>query len=451
MHFKTIMSQIRHRITILNHESNHDSIISSFNSTGVLELNRDSNYTREDKFTIPFEGKFKYIRQLRISIGSIDSDIFHYDSNGLTIYVVPNTTDKDLFFNEVNNFVSKMFDIRMSKSNWILSKNTLLFQTKSFSKDKLNMVLSGLSKYQHIDTEVVDFYYENNKLIFSFINKEKDYPIEKNEKIYQETGIFLVDENSTNDDIILSGVRVLFDEEEPMKQTLFHIKPKFRNLASSSQVIDNGLHPKLKTIINRSSIPKDSDIKECKLYYYMALNKNLFVDRYNLGEGFKYIFNFGNKDLELPEYKIKEWGNELLLEYEDWEEKLGTEEELELLLNLHSRYQVPGMGSAEEDKKIVSINQPVVFFGCDEASEKPTVVFNPFSNQYAIGNKHLQYFTNDTIFYASFNTTELEVGIPIPNKKFELVNLITSLTILIGIFIILLQILNTKINGKKTR
>lgn len=444
------MSQIRHRITILNHDPNHDNIISSFNSTGVLELNPSAKYTREDKFTIPFNNKFKYIRQLRISIGHVDSDVFHYNSNGLTIYVVPNTTNKDLFFNEINNFVSKLFDIRMSKSNWILSKNTLLFNTKNFAKDNINMVLAGLSNYPHIDTEVFDFYYENNRLIFSFINKDTAHPIERNDQIYQETGIFLVDENSTSDDIILSGVRVLFPEEEPMKKTLFHIKPKHRDLASSSEVVENGLHPKLKTTLQKSSIPKDGDIKDCKLYYYMALNKNLFVDRHNLGEGFDFIFNFGNKDLELPEYKIGEWGNELLLEYKDWEQKFNNNEELEMTLNLHSRYQVPGMGSAENDQKLVSIHQPVVFFGCDEASDRPTVGYNPFINDYPIGNKYLQYFTNDTIFYTSFNTTELEVSIPIPNKKFELVNLITSLTLLIGILIIFLQILNTKINGKKT-
>ncbi|WEJ95419.1 protease B nonderepressible form [Yamadazyma tenuis] len=395
---------MRHRVTILNHEQNHDNIIGSVNST-YLHLN-DVNYTREDRFSMEFKNKFQYIKQLRISAGNFDSPVFHYNTMGLTIYAVPSTSNKHDFFSEINPFLMNLFKIDIQDSNWILSKNALLLHIPQYEMSPMNKLLMELTNIK-VQTDVVDFLYDSDKLVVSFINTDRSAIIKSSDpSVYEEIGIFLIDDNSTADDMILSGLRVVLGEESPLFKTLFHIKPRFRSVSTTSEVIRNGLHPKVKTTISsKQAHPSDPDVMDCKLYYYLTLSKSLFIDKYDLGDNFKFVLNFGNNDLELPEYKINEWGNEVLLEVSDWSK--------DMYLNLHSR-------------------------------ERNILQHNPFINDFPIGNKYAQFFTNDTIFYESITNAKLQVDIPVPNKDFELVGLITSVSLAVGLLIIILQLLNTK-------
>lgn len=433
---------MRHRVTILNHEKTHDNFIKHVNGT-YLEISDLLSYTREDKYTLEFPNKFKNIKQLRISMGNIDSPVFNYNSVGLNIYAIPSISDKQLFFNEINPFIKNLFKVDVQDSNWILSKNALLLHLPDYDMNNMNKLLMELT-HRPVKSEIVDFLYDKDKLVFSFINDDKSAIIKLDDPhIYEEIGIFLIDENSTPEDIILSGLRVVFDEtskDDPLHKTLFHLKPKFRSISTSNKLVKNGLHPKLKTTIN-SGVPEELDIQDCKLYYYMNLDKLVFIDKYNLGENFNFIANFGNSDLELPEYKIGEWGNEILLEVKDWSE--------DLYLNLHSRYQLPDQ--SHQSSKSIQINAPTVFFGCEDTSEKNVLHLNPFIHNFPIGNKYSQFFTNNTIFYQLIDNSKFNIEIPVPNKDFELIGLITSLTLAIGLIIILLQLINSKITPKKTQ
>ena len=71
----------------------------------------------------------------------------------------------------------------------------------------------------------------------------------------------------------------------------------------------------------------------------MNLNKSLIFDQFqNIPIGSQLIINNGNKNLELPEYKINQWGNELLFEFE-----FDNDNDIPHHINLtvHSRYQLP--------------------------------------------------------------------------------------------------------------
>lgn len=425
---------MRHRVTILNHQDSHDSLINLV-SPSRLVLN-DISYTREDKYTISVKEFMNHVKWLRITVGSLESNVFHYNSNHLNIYAVPHTKNQAKFFFELNGFVNRVFGIKVAASDWIRSKDSLMLHQHHFQLGKFHRLMSELSG-SSINPDVVDFAYErkpaDHQVVFSFINTDH-LPITYTPEVYTEVGLFLVDPNSSNDDIIMAGSRVIMGapENEFMVKTLFHIKPKYRGVSSAAHdIVSNGMHPVLRTALDSSPEDMDNDVTGCKLYYYLQLDKSLFIDKYNLGSNFELIVNLGLNDLELPEYKVPEWGNEILLEIPDAAKPIE--------LNLHSRYQRPG-SSATSSKKI-GLDSPRVFYGCEDVSDRNILSYNPFLNDFAIKANYEKFFTNNTIFYEAFPTpNQLLVDIPVPRAKFQTVNGITSLSIVIGIMIIILQI-----------
>lgn len=108
---------------------------------------------------------------------------------------------------------------------------------------------------------------------------------------------------------------------------MFHLKPRHRYLPGSisSSIIPQGLHPILATTIstengltstiNYEIVGIDADVEACNSYYYLNLNKSLIFDKYqNIPLNSTLLINNGVSNLELPEYKISQWGSELLFE-----------------------------------------------------------------------------------------------------------------------------------------
>ena len=309
-----------------------------------------------------------------------------------------------------------------------------------------------------------DYIYNQDKIIIrELLTNVSEIEFNLELGIYKEIGLFLIDDKiSTNDDLNLSGIRVILDEdsntnnkEESIHKTMFHIKPRHRSFDDSTtitttKIIPQGLHPILSTELNTTTIvmPTDFDVEECKFYYYLNLNKSLIFDQFqNIPIGSQLIINNGNKNLELPEYKINQWGNELLFEFE-----FDNDNDIPHHINLtvHSRYQLPQNNHSHSQISNVLNSLPNIFMGCN-VKEGNLLDKSPFDTKrdVKIGGNYEIYFTEDTVFYHlqnsdnsgnSGSSTLLEINIPHGKTTFDRVNNITSLGLLIGVLMILYAI-----------
>ncbi|CCE91578.1 Pbn1p TDEL_0C06890 [Torulaspora delbrueckii] len=211
-----------------------------------------------------------------------------------------------------------------------------------------------------------------------------------------QAGLFYLD--SRDDTLVnLSGLTCKWNAsgniEKCQKTTLFYKTPHMPTVSLETAVVELetpvGLHPKL--MVNLTSA-KATD--KCEYYMLLQLPVDVFVDKYQSTP----LFVFGEHDLELPEYKLrdKSWGSESLFRMEP-----GMLNEL----TLHSRYVEPVVG---EEAKIISFT-PVVFQACD--SDQEDLLRNPF---YSKGMGYESYFTPNTVF-THFNSQTLEVPIPKPD------------------------------------
>lgn len=418
---------MKHRITILNHESTHDSIISHVNKT-IIQLT--SNFTREDKFTfvgdeIPTIFRNRHIKDLNIRMGNVDSLVFNYFSPNLEVNVRPNS-QKDKFFEGTKD----LWGLLGINDDWTISKTSVMV-----SQDTSEPLKEVMKKIIGMDFETMNLVYTSGKLIVSVINTDGPKEIPWMDQIYTETGVFLIDDYEV-DDIVLSGLRVIMDGTEildteaetnstnkfdHLHKTLFHIKPKFRTFPITTKLLANGLHPKIEFEFPE---PPFDDVSGCERFFYTSLPKDLFIDPYNPGENVEIVVNYGVKDLELPAYSIDEWGHQLLVRLTD---NVGE-------LTLHSRYQLPN----KQGNQSIDFNG-VAFYGCD-LNERNILQLNPFYNEYL--DSYSSFFTNDTVLYQDFKNFTLDI--PVPQSEFHDINLITLITLVLGILIIILQLVKPR-------
>lgn len=240
-----------------------------------------------------------------------------------------------------------------------------------------------------------------------------------------QAGLFYVD---TRDEALvnLSGMTCKWnatdDIEKCQKTTLFYKAAHLPTVSSESPVVELetpvGLHPKL--LVNLTSAEK---IDKCDYYLYLQLPVDLFVDKYQSTP----LFVFGEHDLELPEYKLRDktWGSEALFKAEPGELNEFT---------LHSRYVEPVEG---QEPKVVAFT-PEVFKACD--TEHDDVVKNPF---YSKGLGYESYFTPNTVF-THFRSQTLEVPIPKPDVEYYTATTFVTLSCLVVSMIYLIAKLVTK-------
>lgn len=467
---------MRQRTTIYNPYSSHDGIITNLNRTN-FQLSSIPNhlFTIENKYTITTtttqpnkSSLYLAIKELRIQtkFNNNESGIpifsFHYEP-GLNIYAVPQSNvDKLEFWQQVEQLIMELLGIKLSSQQWIANVNSFYYHDIQ-PQPLLNLNLKEGWKFNLHPKSNYDYIYNQDKIIIrELLTNVSEIEFNLELGIYKEIGLFLIDDKiSTNDDLNLSGIRVILDEdsntnnkEESIHKTMFHIKPRHRSFDDSTtittKIIPQGLHPILSTELNTTTIvmPTDFDVEECKFYYYLNLNKSLIFDQFqNIPIGSQLIINNGNKNLELPEYKINQWGNELLFEFE-----FDNDNDIPRHINLtvHSRYQLPQNNHSHSQISNVLNSLPNIFIGCN-VKEGNLLDKSPFDTKrdVKIGGNYEIYFTEDTVFYHlqnsgnsdnSGSSTLLEINIPHGKTTFDRVNNITSLGLLIGALMILYAI-----------
>lgn len=238
-----------------------------------------------------------------------------------------------------------------------------------------------------------------------------------------EVGLFYLD---TRDDVDVnvSGLRCKWrsdgELENCQKTTLFYKTSHVPSSGIEAPTIELetpvGLHPKVLIDLRNSSKSQN-----CGYYMSLQLPIDLFVDKFQSSP----LFLYGEHDLELPEYKLREesWGSESLFELE-----AGIVNEV----TLHSRYVEPVAGN---ESKAVTFS-PLLFKACD--SDDKDITENPF---YSRGLGFESFFTPNTIF-AAFDSPVIEVAIPrLDTGHYEATKLTTLAFLLISLMYLLSKII----------
>lgn len=237
-----------------------------------------------------------------------------------------------------------------------------------------------------------------------------------------EAGLFYVDTQDSSD-VNLSGIRCLWNSSgavERCQKTFLFYKPAHFAAGEPATPISlaqpAGLHPTLRVDLSER-VPSES----CDFFVYMNLPVDVFVDKFQTSP----VFVFGEHDLELPEYRLRDrsWGSETMYKLVP-----GVVNEV----TLHSRYAEPQPDGGYSEVGFT----PFVFQACDTGNDQ--VAENPF---YV---KHLgyeAYFTTDTVFH-HLNSTRLSVSIPrADTKDYGAVQLTTLACLALSVVYILRKLL----------
>ncbi|CAL9731576.1 protein Pbn1p [Monosporozyma unispora] len=376
------------------------------------------------------EGEEKGGDQIRITWKHEDSEINAgstvingYINAGLNVY----TSDSNITsLHEVPLIETPRYNILHSDNkNDIHLKDFLTTEQLTFVDLNLEASQYDIIKTSN-QTEINESWILEAKTPFTI---ENDNP----QILNQEVGLFYID-SQDEVDVNLSGLRCLWENtpqiDRCLKTSLF-FKPAF--LPPTEQLtpiyLDEpvGLHPKV--LVDLSS---RIDETNCEYYLFAQLPLEIFVDKFQTSP----VFVFGEHDLELPEYKLREkaWGSETLYQ-------LTPGEVNELIL--HSRY----LNITTEAPSFSNISfAPTVFKACDKNSLD--IIKNPFYVK-SLGLE--SFFTDDTKFHL-LNTTKLTVPIPKPGSDdFNNVQIITGVTILFAIIYLIWKVSPRKLSPKEKK
>lgn len=439
---------MRQRVTFI-HSRGKENGIESLNATHVAVVPESS---REDKYTFD-AARFTHIRSIRVQVikpfeRTLRTAPFAYDYQiGLHIYIIPEAVpeadERVNFYNQVEEVLGELFGVTLSEKDWILSLNSLYFHTSDYLQPRGSLAEQIPGKWDAIDYSVND----GTAVLKTFQADLNLLEVDAgNDGLYKEVGIFGVEELTTRDDLVLSGARVIFnDEVDPeleesgfVHRTMFHVKPRHRQ-ASLVDVAytENGLHPKI-TFENAPKRPEDDDIRLCRLYCYVSLEKSTFLDPYQTPDALVPIVAYGSRDLELPEYAIAGWGNEALMEVDE-------DAEFPLELTLHSRYQLPSNRSVYTN---VKFDKPLLFYGCEVGLDAFLLKNSPFDNKAQFGGSYEKFFTENTVFYRVSEPGVVAYDMPNANGSGAYVSLVTLLAILVGLSFIVPKLWRTTKTNK---
>ncbi|KAI5956813.1 PBN1 [Candida jiufengensis] len=475
---------IKQRSTIINYALNHDDVIKHLNQTTLIlkSASSDKPLLVENKFTIPFNKKLQHINQLRIqskfneesnNLNESINEFFPFEfTSGINIYVEPrnkiNNDDNVEFFKELKEITHEFIGLEIGEEQWVNHVDSLYYY--DLSPSILRLESPGGNKEYWYDNKTFDLIYKNNvkenqiTLRQIFTSNELDYNLKLTE--YKEIGIFLKDSkvSTSKDDLVLSGLRVILDgqsettkdgeeSDKNMYKTMFHFKPRHRYLTEGeykTNLINNGLHPIFNTQISlpeleedeeKKSFIIDDDVINCNSFIYLNLNKSLIFDKYqNVPINTTLLISSGFQDLELPEYKIDQWGRELLFKLDD-----DFKNQKDFNLTLHSRYQLPQNNNTLQNSYTNIINSKPKYFIACKIKDSEMLSKSPFdtTRHSSIGNNYENYFAKDTVFYhpRELNAEKnLQVSIPHGITTFNRINSITTITLIIGILIILTSV-----------
>lgn len=448
----------RQRITVFNAGETHDSVIKHVGPKNI-HLESADPFLVEVKTTSPHIETPNLIESIRISYSNSKQlpsnkypPLFQYFfQNGWSVYFTISSTttnsgaNKELFFEQAGQVLEKYFDLPPETSELGIQATSSIYYSFLELGDPKD-VLERISG-QKLDTGInaLDIVISSSgNTVLKFVYETNSVEIERSDFVYQEVGLFLLEEQLTaRDDIVLSGIRVVYDPEDQippdndlssiMFKTLFHVKPRHRLIDTinyETSVKPNGLHPILVTNFNHNvSRIYDEDIGDCETFYYLNLEKSFFIDKYQLPDNQVNVLD-GVLELELPAYKVKTWGTEVLLQLKD--PNFGAIE-----LQLHSRYQKP---KENDPQTTVSINQPIIFQACSIGKvDSNAVGSSPFDNHInKFGGNYEAFFTPDSVFY-HYNGSVEPISIDIPNGSSDLhsINWKTSIVVLLGLILVL--------------
>lgn len=434
---------MRHRVTFIHSLLPEDEVAESINATYV-GLKDGFEVSREDRFTFP-SPDYENVKSIKILVnkgynGSSTTLPFAYTSQlGLHFYVKPvvirDVDEREEFYNNSAKLVEDYFGVKPTSQQWVPSLNLLYFhvqQPLNLSFGKVDSSLSALSNdWTALDYLALD---GTSSLKLFYPEAHERFVDVSNTEDFTEVGIFAIEDHSLRDDLILSGARVVLNDDAELdlvQRTLFHVKPRHRSTDPMEiSLKKNGLHPTL-SFGSAPQHPVDEDINRCVLYSYYTLEKSVFLDPYQIPSGFNILANYGPKDLELPEYAIPQWGNEILVEH-------NSTETFPFELTLHSRYQNPGSDS----HKAALIDRPLVFYACEGQLDAYLLSNSPFDNKKSPGGSFEKFFTDDTIFYHALNPSQFKFSIPTATSTLENVNLMTIISLFIGVLFISHRLLN---------
>ena len=231
-----------------------------------------------------------------------------------------------------------------------------------------------------------------------------------------EVGILHASTSNDIHDIQLSGLLLNGGQDSQPRSSQFQFPSRHHALSSSQQeqqafqlVVDQptGLHPNMEiTFPNATALNPPSDepsASDCSLYAYFTLPKAIFADKYQLltkDPAFLTANNLvalrsisGETDLEAPDYVVKTWGSNMLLELR---RPPNTEQHpytplWQVRIPFHLRYKAP----TSHGKSEIAVPWPVVFWACNAEAETDFSV-NPF-DRIDLGYDTL--FDPHTVFY----------------------------------------------------
>lgn len=436
---------MRHRVTIV-HSHGLANGIESLNTTHVQAV---PGSAREDRFTFPSK-EYSHIRSFRIQIikpykHTQQTAPFAYDYQiGLHVYIVPRAVpeadERQNFYNQVNGLLHDLFGVNVTEKDWILSLNSLYYFSSEYLTPQGELAQKLPQKW-----DTLEYTFADGKLVLkSFQAVLDDLEVDAGLGDYTEVGIFGVEALTTRDDLVLSGARVIFNDEDSQNapdgekdpendeqrfvhRTMFHVKPRHRQ--GSHVPIEyrpNGLHPIMR-VSQQPEMPLDDDIRRCRLYIYYVFENSVFFDRYQAPDLLTTLVAYGTTDLELPEYSAPGWGTEALLE-------LDRDAQYPLDLTLHSRYQLPSLESPYTN---VTVTKPLLFYGCEIGSDAFLLKNSPFDNKAIHGGSFEKFFTEDTVFYQVLTPGTVSVTIPNAHGDGDKVKMVTLLVLIVGVMLIL--------------
>ncbi|RKP28809.1 PIG-X-domain-containing protein [Metschnikowia bicuspidata] len=444
---------MRKRITLFHAA---DEVIAVKNiSASHVEFESPVAVSIEEKFTRTVPA-LDTVASLRIHIAKPSANalkvpsVFQYPYQiGLHIYAKPQTaaigfTDDPLaFFAELNSELEKIFGCQIRAGQWIQSVDAFYYHSLETPD------VSFLDGFVLEDLwQALDYYRSSDTVVTKAFQAQTTIRRleECRDEVFTEVGVFSAENHSTNDDIVLSGLRILLNEpekkDEPsVHRTVLHTKSRHRSTedhVALVHVLPNGLHPVM-SFETIPAPPSDDDIDACSLFAYLTLQKSVFLDRYQVPDNLEVVVHFGTKDLERPAYSIDEWGTEVLLQWK----KPSTQA---LNLTLHSRYQLP---NATTDVTTQTIDNAMLFYACDCTTNKQQLSSSVFDNKRPIGGSFERFFTNDTVFYHVSKRATHDVSIPILQGDATIINLTTLLALSAGLFLVLLAVYNRLLRRKQ--
>ena len=247
-----------------------------------------------------------------------------------------------------------------------------------------------------------------------------------------EVGVLHSSAPADRHDVQLEGFLINLGEDIHPKATLFQF-PSRHHAMPSGQVTQgftasfdrpSGLHPTLRISFPGTTAPEPPssrpDGSMCALHTYLTLPSASFTDKYQLSTSDHLFLSSHNiralrsvsgaTDLEAPDYAVKAWGSNVLLELATPDDAAASQagKTWDVTIPLHLRYLAPNTAAQTN----TSIPWPVVFWACT-AEEGTKFPVNPF-DRVNIGYDGL--FGPRTMFYHLIpsSKTDMIERLPIP-------------------------------------